>query len=257
MARWMDIAWQQVGTAEVPGAAANPQILDYFREVGHPEITSDETAWCAAGAGYCLSKAGVPLDRIPQHERLRAFAYLALGTPIDAPRVGCLAIWEHHVGFVAGFTDTHIQLLGANQADAFNVTAFKRASVIGYRWPETLTPADLDASGSRIAKASAQIRNDGINLGGSNIALPQLPTIPPGFGKAAGQARDAMGLFETFSAFATFAWTKLPLLLLAASVFWIGRMIWNAHLIRQWRAEDASTGAHTGRPTPAPGASDV
>lgn len=43
-----------------------------------------------------------------------------------------------HVGFVVGWNDTHVYLLGGNQSDMVNVTKFPKSSVRGYRWPTTL-----------------------------------------------------------------------------------------------------------------------
>lgn len=258
MTKWMDIAWAEVGTAEISGPAANPRVLEYFAAAGHPEIASDETAWCAAFGGYCLSKAGVSLDAVPHDLRLRARAYLKLGTPIDEPRVGAIAILARHVDgdagaahftFVAGVTDTHIVGLGGNQSNTVNQTQFPKSSVIGYRWPVVVTARDLDASGSRISRASRQIRNDSAGTGTAETLRNTLPPEMPGLGKIANQATEAMSAFEQLQAFAGFAYGKLPLLLLAATAFFVVRIGWNALAIRSWRAEDASTGAHTGRAT--------
>ena len=40
--RHMVIAFAQVGVRETPGPIANDDILQYFRDVGRSDITSDE-----------------------------------------------------------------------------------------------------------------------------------------------------------------------------------------------------------------------
>jgi uncharacterized protein (TIGR02594 family) len=248
MTRWMETAWAEVGIAETPGPHATSRILDYFSAAGHPEIISDEIAWCAAFAGYCLSSSGVALDAIPRDERLTAKSYLKQGTAIPEPRTGCLAILEHHVGFVAGFTETTIQLLGGNQANAVNVAAFKRSSVLGYRWPEVVqTPAQVEASGSRIAAAARQQQIDGLKTSVAQVAQV-LPPKPPGladFASMAAQAETSMTVFGTLEKFASFTWGKLPLIAVMCTAYWLIRMVHNGWLIRLWRTADANTGKTT------------
>lgn len=265
MSRWMKIAWTQVGTAEVAGPQANPQIIAYFARIGRADVLSDETAWCGGFAGFCLATAEVSLDAIPSSERLLARSYAAIGTPIDTPRTGALVVLTRpgggpgagHVGFVAGVTATHVLVLGGNQANAVNVTPFPLERIVALRWPEAVTPAELDARGSRITTTARGVQNQGLKataLEAMSHAFPR--EIPPGIGKAASQASQAMGLFETFAAFGAFAWSKAPALLAIAGVYLIFRMVVDAGLVRQFRAEDASTGAHQGRPADAGDAVD-
>ena len=42
--RHMEIAFAQAGVRETPGPTANDNILQYFRDVGGSDITSDEVA---------------------------------------------------------------------------------------------------------------------------------------------------------------------------------------------------------------------
>ena len=56
---WMPFAWADLGQHEIAGEGTNPRIAEYFRLSGHPEITDDETAWCAAFVGACLEQSGI------------------------------------------------------------------------------------------------------------------------------------------------------------------------------------------------------
>lgn len=137
--RWLDIAWAELGQREMAGKANNARILEYYSDAGHPEVTHDEVAWCAAFVGACLIRAG-----LSGTGSLMARSYLAWGAPLDGPRIGAIAILPRgsdpasgHVGFVAGVTTGSILLLAGNQGDAVSVQRFSKSQVLGYRWPSS------------------------------------------------------------------------------------------------------------------------
>ena len=219
--KWMDAAWAELGEQEVSGRDANPKILSYFKEVGHPEITTDETAWCAAFAGRCLEIGGVNIQGIPLVDRLLANSYLKIGTPITEPRTGAICVLSRgsdpeqgHVGFVAGWTAEEIVLLGGNQADRVSTCHFPRSRIRGLRWPEPITAKQLDAQGSRITSSARRNQVD------TSIAalLEALKNAAPSLG------------------------SRGPLLIAAVQAFLLLGVLYRSGLIRIFRAEDASTG---------------
>ncbi len=134
---WMPFAWAELGQAERTGAASNPRILDYFRDVGHRAVADDETAWCAAFVGACLERAGLDSTRL-----LSARSYLTWGEPAAASDLGTIVVLSRgsdpalgHVGFLVGETDAHVLLLGGNQSNAVSVEAFDRGRIIALRRP--------------------------------------------------------------------------------------------------------------------------
>jgi len=138
--RWLAAAWREFGQAERAGESDNLRILALTREIGHPEVAHDETAWCAAFVGACLERAGLPSTR-----SLAARSYLAWGEPLAAPRIGAIAVLsrgsnpaEGHVGFWLGETDDGVVLLGGNQSDAVGVAAFPSARLLALRWPSAV-----------------------------------------------------------------------------------------------------------------------
>lgn len=254
MPRWMDIAWADQGVHELAGPEAEPRILQFFRDAGRTDITSDEIAWCAAWGASCFARAGVSLAAIPKKERLLARSYLKIGTPIDVPRVGCIAVltrgdptaYTGHVGFVVGETETHIALLGGNQANAVNVRHFPKSQVLGYRWPVAVAPTDLDKAGSRITVAAKTQAVDAGKAGGAQV-VPSPPEIDPTAWVAKGKMWQ--GAIEEGIGLVNFAAHKWPWLMLFVSVYYLARIAWASGWIRGWRAEDASTGTHVGRDT--------
>ncbi len=99
---WLEEAWKELGIEESRGQVANARILALFRDAHHSEITSDETAWCAAFVGAVLERSGIESTR-----SLMARSNLEWGEPADAPRPGAVAVFSRgsdpaagHVGFV-------------------------------------------------------------------------------------------------------------------------------------------------------------
>lgn len=256
MTAWMDIAWTQQGIAETVGDGATPEIVAMFRDAGHPEVTSDETAWCAAFVGACLERCGKGSTR-----SLRARSYLDFGTPIDEPRVGAIVVFPRgtdpqsgHVGFVAGSTETTIAVLGGNQGGKVSVAHFQRSSVLGYRWPEAeATATDLAAAGSRtVTAALGQVRDaakGAMALAGAavaNVTAPAAPLKPPA---VTGHVQSLLSDAQLLQRFGVFCWQHAGWVLGALAVWWLGSMAVKAGWIVEARVADHNTGANTARKT--------
>ena len=170
---WLDEAWRENGVREVPGAASNPRILQFFAEVGHPDVARDEVAWCAAFLGACLERAGYASTR-----SLLARSYLNWGLPIEALRIGAIAVLSRgddpgqgHVGFVVGVNARSVMLLGGNQTDAVNVQSFDIGRLLGLRWPTACAalPAGndvFDAALAHVLEMEGHWSNDPHDPGG-------------------------------------------------------------------------------------------
>lgn len=246
---WMKIAWAQVGVHETPGPAATAEIVAFFRDAGFPQVVSDETAWCAAFVGACLERAGIRCTH-----SLMARSYEAFGTAVEDPRIGAIAVFRRtsdpafgHVGFVAGWTDTSILVLGGNQADAVNTKHFPRADLVALRWPGgAVSPAQLAKRGSRIVKGANENKADGAKASGSIAGAEMIPEPPAGglewLQKIGSQLDGLQGVFGTIEQFLLFAMGKGKTIALLLAAFYLGRIIWRSGWIATWRAEDASTG---------------
>lgn len=135
IAPWVDVARRYIGTTEAAGPQHNPVIVRWLVQLG-AWWRDDETPWCGTFVAAVMRECSIA----PAKAWYRARAWLEWGTPIAAPAVGAIVVFERigggHVGFIVGKTPAgHLLVLGGNQGDAVNVRAFDPARVIGYRWP--------------------------------------------------------------------------------------------------------------------------
>lgn len=139
--RWLEIARADIGVKETPGPKSNPTVLAYFADVGRPDIKDDATAWCAAGLGSWLKRAGL---RIPApKDALAAISYEKWGVPTNEPRLGAIVVirrpgeaWMRHTGILVAANPTFVWLVSANASDRVGIDAFRRERVTAMRWPE-------------------------------------------------------------------------------------------------------------------------
>lgn len=140
----LDHAKSFIGLKEVAGAASNPAILAML-QLDAKWPTGDETPWCSAFANFVTSNCGLERSR-----SLAARSWLKVGEPIARPdaQPGDVVILKRgagvqpgpevlnasgHVGFVSGFENGKVLVLGGNQGDSVSIAAFPEARVLGYR----------------------------------------------------------------------------------------------------------------------------
>ncbi len=253
MTRWLDIALEDVGTSEIAGASSHNQtIVDYFRVAGRPDITNDETAWCAAFAHACLARAEIEVD-VPAEKKLLAREFEHVGTPIDTPRRGAIAIfsrgnssWSGHVAFVLGQTATHLIVIGGNQSNAVTIAHYPKSKLLALRWPEQPKTADqITHQGSRTQVAARQQKRDIAKAAGAEATKPivdqnndvwfDVTTLP-------GELSAINGVVHQLADFALFVGEKWWLIATGLAIYWGGRAIWNAARIRLYRTEDQNNG---------------
>lgn len=137
------IALTQYGIKETVGKEDNPEVIKYFDLLGFGHL-KDETAWCSAFVNWCCFMAGLPYTK-----KLFAVSWLKWGTPVDVPKVGDVAIFwrgafngetigntnikKGHVGFYVREDDRHIWVLGGNQGNRVQISAYPKSKLIGYR----------------------------------------------------------------------------------------------------------------------------
>jgi uncharacterized protein (TIGR02594 family) len=130
---WLTIARGEIGVRE---GRDDARIIEYLAATRLPPrmASTSETPWCAAFAGWCLRSAGVPYTL-----SAGARSYSRWGVPIEAPKRGCIAVYERgvaqgHVAFWLRSTSTHDFVIGGNQGNRVCIKAYARERLIGYRW---------------------------------------------------------------------------------------------------------------------------
>jgi uncharacterized protein (TIGR02594 family) len=142
---WMTIAERELGQHEVVGAEANSRIVEYHAKTSLG-AKSDEVPWCSSFVNWVVAEAG-----LEGTNDARAASWMEWGIESEA-RYGAIAVIQRraggfdsstgsssgfHVGFVVDSTDTHVRLLGGNQADSVKVSSFGLGGyrIRALRWP--------------------------------------------------------------------------------------------------------------------------
>jgi uncharacterized protein (TIGR02594 family) len=130
-------ALAEYGVIEQSGPEDNsPRILDYFKEIGHSWVKTDETAWCSAFVNYVAKVAGYEYSG-----KLNARSWLDIGLPTDDPEIGDVVIfwrvdpdsWKGHVGIFIKKDGDDVLVLGGNQKNQVRISKYPGYRVLGYR----------------------------------------------------------------------------------------------------------------------------
>ena len=152
---WVVEGRKHLGLREIPGKEHAPTITRWLRDL-RAWWADDETAWCGTFVAAMLRGRPTPL---PRHW-YRARSWLEYGVALEAPCVGCIAVFERggggHVGFVVGTDEKgRLMVLGGNQGNAVSVAPFDKNRALGYRYPaEKLLASALPVLASNGAKSS-------------------------------------------------------------------------------------------------------
>jgi len=143
MQKLIKVAAGELGVIELAGPDHHPRILQYAREAGFTQVTTDETAWCSIFLSWCCLKAG-----LKRSTQLNARSWLTMGQPVSQPEPGDIAVfwrvkidsWEGHVGIFTGTSidGKRIYTLGGNQGNRVSITGNDASTVLGYRRLTTL-----------------------------------------------------------------------------------------------------------------------
>jgi uncharacterized protein (TIGR02594 family) len=134
------IAKAEEGVKEAAGPRNNPRIMQMAREAGFPQYTHDGIPWCALFANWVVQSLGVPGTG-----KLTARSFLDWGAevPLEAAPRGSVVVfwrgspssWQGHVAFLDRIDGNNVLVLGGNQKDEVNVSAYHRNRVLGVRLP--------------------------------------------------------------------------------------------------------------------------
>jgi uncharacterized protein (TIGR02594 family) len=143
-APWLDAALREAraGVREVAGPKSHPRIIEY-RRLAHVPLEGDDgkVPWCAIFTNAMLEGANVPGTR---SGLARSYTRSDRFTRLPAPALGAITVLASpkrgpsagHVGFYVGEDGLFVYLCGGNQNDAVNVSAYRKAQLIGHFWPQ-------------------------------------------------------------------------------------------------------------------------
>ena len=139
-----EIIFNNYGLKELQGPEVNtPEIVNFFKEIGHSWVKTDETAWCAAFVNYVLKTATFPYTG-----KLDARSFMELGEQVSIPKPlgssnefvdlvvfwrGSPASWKGHVGFYIKERGNLIYTLGGNQSNQVKISAYDRSRLLQFR----------------------------------------------------------------------------------------------------------------------------
>lgn len=113
---WLAEAKRLIGTAEAPGKANNPVLLDWADDQGIL-YGADEIPWCGLFVSHCIASM-LPDEPMPENP-LGARNWLKFGKKVN-PQFGSILVfwrgspqgWQGHVGFYWAEDDLNFHVLG-------------------------------------------------------------------------------------------------------------------------------------------------
>jgi len=141
--RWLVVARQYEGLAEVPGPLSNERIKSMWLSLkngawywSHYGSNDSALPWCGAAMAYVMRSCGIEYPSLYASAR----SWLDWGQEFSSPCHGMVVVFGRkggaHVAIVDGVNE-HGMLMcwGANQGDRVSLAAFNRKRALGFRWP--------------------------------------------------------------------------------------------------------------------------
>jgi uncharacterized protein (TIGR02594 family) len=131
-------AFGEYGINEYAGLEHNKRILQYFADIGHRWVRTDETAWCSTFVNWvCLQ------CELPKSGALDARSWMLVGDTVSFDTVCMMDIvvlwrvsrddWRGHVGFYVQHRDHYIYLLGGNQDNRVCIKHYPQDRLLSVR----------------------------------------------------------------------------------------------------------------------------
>ena len=141
----IETALGQYGIAEIVGKLDNPQVLKYFNKTGFKDLNlKDETSWCSAFAIWVARNSCAESS-----SELNARSWLKVGKKVTQPEKGDIVVFwrgkhknefitgstkkKGHVGYFIRSTSRYVYVLGGNQRNRVQISAYLKSRVLGYR----------------------------------------------------------------------------------------------------------------------------
>jgi uncharacterized protein (TIGR02594 family) len=226
-----------LGLSEIAGPQHERRVLAMYAACGHPEINNDEVPWCAAGVGWCLVQASLPL---PPKARLMARSYAKYGRALDTSKIlprGAICVFPRgkppagHVNLLLRDDGTWLTCIGCNQANGkgggVTIAKFRKSDLLAARMPAGVAskpkpvapippPPDIEPVPQEPAKDMGDLKNSRTVAGG---------VVATGgtAGTAAAEAAQQIEPLAEFSTYIKFLFVGLTL----AGIGWMIYARWD------------------------------
>ncbi|MDW3210985.1 MAG: TIGR02594 family protein [Reichenbachiella sp.] len=138
MSKLLQVAFKELGQAEIPGSEHNPRIVAYAEQSNFPGVKDDETPWCSIFVNFCCDELNYE-----RSGKANARSWLQVGEEPTAAKPGDIVIfwresihsWKGHVGFYLGHSadKKKVFCIGGNQGDSVSIAGYDAGKVLGFR----------------------------------------------------------------------------------------------------------------------------
>ncbi len=143
---WVATAKKELKTAEVPGAKANPQILEYFKssKFWGTDDSGGANAWCGSFMAWVMEQHNYK----PPKAAYRAKSWINFGKKINDPIIGAIGIKSRkgggHVAIILGKSKdgSKYYMLGGNQDNKVSVKTYDKNV-----WTDWVVPPGFNTKG--------------------------------------------------------------------------------------------------------------
>lgn len=135
------------GTTETAGAADNPEILAWAKELGLKDYIHDSIAWCGLFAAIVAKRAGKEVVKNP----LWAANWSTFGDAAHDAMLGDILVFKreggNHVAIYVGEDEIAYHVIGGNQSDKVCITRIQKSRCWAIRRAKfsTAQPANVRA----------------------------------------------------------------------------------------------------------------
>lgn len=134
----LKLAFEELGTKEIPGSDDNQRIVDYASESGISGVEDDETPWCSIFVNWVCHKLG-----LEKSDKPNARSWAGVGKEIFKPKPGDIVVfwresptsWKGHVAFFLGYSGdlSQVYCIGGNQGNAVSIAAYDASKVLHFQ----------------------------------------------------------------------------------------------------------------------------
>lgn len=129
--RFYNTAKGEMGINEFPGKKHNKRVLEYH-DTTSLDAPDDETPWCSSFVNWVVRKCG-----LKGTNSAAAKSWMKWGKELKKPVKGCIVVFSrkggNHVAFYDHEDANYIYVLGGNQSNSVNISAYAKSRLLGYR----------------------------------------------------------------------------------------------------------------------------